>query len=102
MICARCHKPIESGDLYQQVKRRMTLPPEGRAMDPIVDVHVTCPPDMPTLPTDFLDMIACLDCGHAASRHQMAVDGDSIVVLAAHMFCDKCGCHGFTTGAGRR
>jgi hypothetical protein len=96
VICARCHKLIESEHLYLQVKRRLSLPEEGRGMDPIVDVHLDCPADMPPIPADFLDMIGC-SCGHAASQHQYAIEGDAIVQLSAHTFCSQCTCHGFNT-----
>lgn len=96
MICARCHKRIDSGQLYQQARQRMTLPEDLGAMDPIVSVHLDCPADMPPIPADFLDMIGC-NCGHAASQHQYAIEGDAIVQLSAHTFCSQCTCHGFNT-----
>lgn len=95
MICARCKKPIEPEQLYQQAQRRSILPDQHRYQDPTVDVHLDCPTDMPEVPEDLLDIIGCTNCGHPASKHQMAMEDGAIVLLGPYMFCERCTCTGF-------
>jgi len=95
MICARCNKPIEPDQLYQQAQRRSIMPDMHRYQDPTVDVHLDCPKDMPVAPEVLLDIICCANCRHPASKHQMAIEDGAIVILDGYMYCEHCTCTGF-------